>query len=611
MKKHTTFLLVLVFLFSFNLKGQTGIDVPSMHKTDSLIKLFMQTWSIPGGTVAISKNGKLIYNRGFGFADQAGTEAMQPYHLLRIASNSKAITSIAIMKLVENGQLSLGDTVFGNGKILSKPYYLNAITDNRIYNITVKQLLEHTAGWDRDISCDGYPGCDPISFPLHLTSVMGEANPVGDSTLIKFLLTKGLNYAPGATYAYSNIGYLVLAKVIEQKAGMKYDAYVSSIIMQPLGLCDMHLGKNLLADKQEREGEYNSPYTTQSCYGNGATVPWQYGGWNLEAMNAHGGWISTTADYVRMILAVDGYSSVPDILNAGSVTAMTTPSSANANYAKGWSVNSSGNWWHMGALDGTSSFMCRTSGGYTWAFHFNSRGNNSNAFWNALDALPWNCIASTTSFPTHDLFAPATQASNLSGSRTSSTTVHLSWTPGSGNMQTVIATENNSWKSFPLDGTSYTGNATYGSGPNLGNNTYVVYSGSSTSVDVTGLNPAKTYQFTVLEGYNNTTTGGNSVYKYGCRSNVSINMSAATVATTGTGNEYTSLYPIPAIKEVTVENSDPSLNGTRAVLLNMSGSVVMSMILQKGKNKLSIWGLPSGVYYLKLVNGSGLKVLKQ
>jgi hypothetical protein len=60
-----------------------------------------------------------------------------------------------------------------------------------------------------------------------------------------------------------------------------------------------------------------------------------------------------------------------------------------------------------------------------------------------------------------------------------------------------------------------------------------------------------------------------------------------------------------------VENSDPSLNGTRAVLLNMSGSVVMSMTLQKGKNKLSIWGLPSGVYYLKLVNGSGLKVLKQ
>ena len=610
MKKNATLLLVLVLLLSTNIGAQTGIDVPSMHKTDSLIKLFMQTWSIPGGTVAISKSGRLIYNRAFGFADQAGTETMQPYHLQRIASNSKAITGIAILKLIENGQLGLNDTVFGSGKILSQAYYLNAITDSRIYKITVKELLEHTAGWDRDISCDGYPGCDPISFPLHVTSVMSEGNPVGDSTLIKFLLTKGLNYVPGSTYAYSNIGYLVLAKVIEQKTGMKYDAYVSSIIMQPLGLCDMHLGKNLLVDKQERESEYNSTYTTLSCYGNGATVPWQYGGWNLEAMNAHGGWISTSADYVRMILAVDGFSTVPDILNSGSITTMTTGSSANTSYAKGWSVNTAGNWWHTGALDGTATFMARTSGGYTWAFHFNSRSSSSNAFWSALDDLPWNCLASTTTFPTHDLFAPATQASNLSASRTNSTTVHLSWTAGSGNMQTVIATESSSWKSFPLDGTSYTGNATYGSGPSLGNNTYVVYSGTGTSVDVTGLNPAKTYQFTVLEGYNNSTTGSNAVYKYGCRNNVKVNMSATSVATSGiTG--YTALYPSPATKEVTVENTDPALNGTKAVLLDMSGSVVTTMTLQKGKNKLFIWGLPPGIYYLKLVNGGGLKVVKQ
>src|SRR5690606_15242725 len=150
------------------------------------------------------------------------------YHLYRIASVSKPITGIAIMKLVENNQLSLSDTVFGSNRIITDPYYLNAITDSRIYNITDKQLLEHTAGWDRNIPCDGKTHCDPIGFPLHVTATLGEPNPVGDSALIKFLITKGLNYTPGATYAYSNIGYLVLGKIIEKKTGMKYEEYVKS-----------------------------------------------------------------------------------------------------------------------------------------------------------------------------------------------------------------------------------------------------------------------------------------------------------------------------------------------------------------------------------------------
>src|ERR1043165_2357921 len=163
MKRASTLLLCIAF--ALQCAGQTGIDVVSMRKCDTIIRTFMQTWSIPGATVSITKDGRLIYNRAFGYADQAGMEAMQPYHLLRIASNSKAITAIAILKLIEIGQLGLNDTVFGPTRILRQPYYLNAITDSRIYNMTVKQLLEHTGGWDRDISCDGYAGCDPIGFP--------------------------------------------------------------------------------------------------------------------------------------------------------------------------------------------------------------------------------------------------------------------------------------------------------------------------------------------------------------------------------------------------------------------------------------------------------------
>ena len=576
-----------------------------------MIQKFMQDYSIPGGTVAITKDGRLIYNRAFGYADAAHNEPTQPYHIFRIASNSKAITSIAVMKLIEGGQLGLNDTVFGANRILTQPYYLNAITDNRIYSITVKQLLEHTAGWDRDINCDGYSGCDPIGFPTHVASVLGEANPVGDSSMIKFLLQKGLNYAPGATYAYSNVGYLILGKVIEKKTGMKYEAYVSSVIMQPLGLCDMHLGKNLLADKQEREGEYIAAATTVSCYGTGQQVPWQYGGFNLEAMNAHGQWISSSEDYVRMILAVDGFSTVPDILSPASIITMTTPSSANAGYAKGWSVNQYNNWWHTGALDGTSTFMARTAGGYTWAFHFNSRSNNSNAYWSALDALPWNCLAATATFPSYNLFAPSQQAGALAVSKTGATTVHLSWTNGNGNTRLVVAREAAGWKRFPVAGTDYTASSTYGSGQDVGNNTYVVYNGTGTTVDVSGLDPAKTYYFSIFEGTKSAATGNYSVYKYGCRPSASINMMATAVESVqGQGMLQASPNPVTG-GILTIENNRNSLTGQAAILTDITGRTLQTIRIGYGSQRVDVSMLASGVYFLRLADGSALKILKQ
>ena len=84
----------------------------------------------------------------------------------------------------------------------------------------------------------------------------GTSNPVSKFAHIKFLLEKGLDFAPGTGYNYSNIGFLILGCVIEQLSGMPYETYVQNNILAPLGIFDMHIGKNLLSEKQEREGEY-------------------------------------------------------------------------------------------------------------------------------------------------------------------------------------------------------------------------------------------------------------------------------------------------------------------------------------------------------------------
>jgi CubicO group peptidase (beta-lactamase class C family) len=497
------------------MNAQTGIALDNFNGIDSTINQFIARWKINGGAVAISKNGRLIYNRGFGYADEKKSIRTQPDHLFRIASVSKPITSIAVMKLVESGKLKLSDTVFGEGEILDQPYYTQAINDRRIYSITVQNLLEHTAGWDRNTPYGGFSHCDPPFFPLSVTALENAPNPVGDSTLIKFLLHLPLNNDPGLSFSYSNIGYLVLGKVIEKISGKKYEDFVEKEIFQPLSINDIHLGRNLRENKLEREVEYDSGQLTASCYGDGAMVPWQYGGFNLEAMNSHGGWVATVSDLTRLMLAVDVSSTSPDILSPASINVMTTGSQANASYAKGWSVNARHNRWHTGSLDGTSAFIGMSNNGYTWAFLFNSRADNSMAFWNDLDRLPWNCLPTISDFPGLNLFAPARNVGGITANLGIDGTVELTWTNGNGDGRMIVVSGEPVMTWFPEDGATYSANAEFGEGNAVGEKTYVVYNGTEDHATLKNLDPLKTYFVRGYEYRKNKQTDEMEVYKIG------------------------------------------------------------------------------------------------
>jgi CubicO group peptidase (beta-lactamase class C family) len=502
--------------------AQTGIPVGSMSQCDTKMQTFLDKYQIPGATFAITKNGKLVYMRAFGTADRAGTELTQPYHMFRIASLTKPITSIAIMKLIENGQLSLSDKPFGPGGILNAdPYFANAnITDPRVYDITIQNLLEHSAGWNRYLPMSpsplppypwGFPNSDPIDFPLHVTKTLGEPNPVTRRAMIKFLLQKGLDFTPGTASNYSNIGYLVLGEVIEKKTGLSYESYVKQNIFEPLGIYDIHLGKNLLADKLEREVEYrtNPPLTSLSVYGTGQEVPLEYGGVSVEAMDAHGGWIATSRDLLRLLTAVDGFPSRPDILSATTIQTMTTPSANDVNYAKGWGVNSAKTWWHNGALHGSASIMVRTNTQLTWAIILNGRSLDS-GFLDALDALGWNCVNSIATFPTHDLFdVPTQNASAMNFSNVASNSMTVNWTNGNGNGRVLIMRAGGAPNKFPLDGTEYAANPQ----TDLGDGNYVVYSGTGNNATVSDLNSGTNYQFRLYEYKKSVSTGNYALYQ--------------------------------------------------------------------------------------------------
>jgi len=517
----------LLFLSPIVFNAQTGISNSVSSTCDNLVSSFMSTYNLPGLSIALAKDGKLVYMKGFADSNINGSEPVYPHHLFRIASISKPITSIAIMKLIEDGQLNLSDKVFNAGGLLSShPYLSNAIIiDARYADITVQHLLEHSAGWNRNLNCfpnptPPYPynfnGCDPIVAPLHVTQQVGASNPVNEENMIYFLLEKVLDFTPGTQYQYSNIGYLVLGEIIEEITGVSYEEYVKTNILEPIGACDTHLARNLLVDKQEREMEYiGSGYTNLDIFGNGTYVPWEYGGNSVEAMTAHGGWISTARDLVRILLAIDKFSTKPDILAVSTINSMVAPSVNNPNYAKGWSVNSSNNWWHTGALDGTATFFCRTSGGFTWAVLINKRvtGTNANSFRNDLDNLPWNCIASVSSYPAYDLLAcPTAAADNLVITPLGTNGCSINWQNGNGERRILVGKQSTEVDRFPIDGLSYTANSTFGTGSNLGNGNYVLYDGTANNFNVYGLDYTANYSFRVFEYNQNNNTGNYKLY---------------------------------------------------------------------------------------------------
>ena len=198
----------------------------------------MSNYNIKGASVAVCKDEKLVYARGFGYADFETEESVRPEHLFRIASISKLITAVAVMKLIEEGILSLDDNVFGPGGALPYIEYPE-YSDIRVEKITIRHLLNHTAGWSRKNG-------DPMFEQLYIARKSKVKPPITLDVIIKYVLSKKLDFEPGKTYSYSNLGYAILGEIISLKTGMSYEDYVVFNILEPLGIKDMCIGKSYL-----------------------------------------------------------------------------------------------------------------------------------------------------------------------------------------------------------------------------------------------------------------------------------------------------------------------------------------------------------------------------
>jgi len=392
----------------------TGAAVPGMASYDQAIPELMRKYAIPGGAVAVLRDGKLIYARGFGYADVESKTQVQPDALFRIASVSKPITSAAIMTLVEDGKLRLDDRVAPLIAHLAPAP--GAAVDPRWEQITIRHLLTHTGGWDRDRPNGGF---DPMFRPAIAAAAVGAPAPASAETIIRYMKGMPLNFNPGEKFVYSNFGYAILGRVIERLSGMPYVEYVRARVLQPVGAHRTRSGKTRMRDALAGEVKYylpgepglglTAPLVPSVFPGEGA-APVTYGGFYLEASDASGAWVSSTVDLLRFLSGVDGRANRPDILGAALVAEMTGGGPAlcagACYYAGGWLVRPTqgdATWSHGGSLPGTTGILVRSYHNLSWVALFNARSGTS--FDAELDATLWKALAGVTSFPAHDLFS--------------------------------------------------------------------------------------------------------------------------------------------------------------------------------------------------------------
>jgi CubicO group peptidase (beta-lactamase class C family) len=330
----------------------TGPAQPSLASLDNAMRLHMQARDINAASLCVSKDGGIVLHRGYTWAP-AEFKPTQPCSRFRIASASKPITAIAVMKLLEGNYLvgmkggglqalTLDTPVFQMNGMPDLPAAYGA----KAQDITIRQLLQHRAGWGYDF--------DPLYVDLQVAADSGSNVPLSRQDRINYMMTPSLWPTPGdpgsvgfvnllAASKYSNFGFSLLAELIEVVSNQPYETFVRNEVLAPAGATHTLLGRTsrLLAWSSPDEVTYTSgigaspryyvsdegydplnilnPAVPSVVFGGepGASdPPSAYGRYNIETIDAAGGWVATSDDLVRLLRSFDNYN--PDQPGTGT-----------------------------------------------------------------------------------------------------------------------------------------------------------------------------------------------------------------------------------------------------------------------------------------------------
>lgn len=261
MKKH--FILLLIFAASLQTFAQTiingtpesaGFSSERLKKIDNSMNEWVAKGYMNGGAALIIRNGKIAYHKAFGFNDLDTKEPLQKDGIFRIASQTKAITSVAIMILFDEGKLLLTDPVslyipsYKNQTVMTSfnPADSSYTTVPAKRDITIKDLLTHTSGLG--YAQIGSKEANAIYAKHNITAGLG----VKDRTLLSAMTEMGklpLMHQPGEKFTYG-MNTDLLGCLVEVISGMSLDQFFRTRIFEPLGMKDTYF--NIPASKANR-----------------------------------------------------------------------------------------------------------------------------------------------------------------------------------------------------------------------------------------------------------------------------------------------------------------------------------------------------------------------
>jgi CubicO group peptidase (beta-lactamase class C family) len=256
--KKSLFLLLLLMLTSLKVWSQgntlqiAGIDdienkkfsPERLQRIDKLLQQYIDSGWIKGADALIARNGKIVYYRAFGFADAEQKLKMKTNSIFRIASQTKAITSVAVMMLFEEGKFLLDDPIskyipaFAHPKVLAEfnPKDSTYTTINANREITIRDLLTHTSGID-------YAQIGSNNMKAIYAKAGLQAGFVSDKILladaINKLATLPLAHQPGQRFTYG-LNTDVLGYLVEKVSGESLDRFFKERIFDPLGMNDTY-----------------------------------------------------------------------------------------------------------------------------------------------------------------------------------------------------------------------------------------------------------------------------------------------------------------------------------------------------------------------------------
>lgn len=239
---------------------------------DSLLEYKFPYLHIPSISIAASYRSKIVYARSIGLADPSTNRKATPQTSYRVASNSKMFTATALLQLQEANKLKLDDTV------VSFLPWLKKHTDTRWQQVTVRQLLSHSAGVSRDSSRSGY-----WSFQYPFPTV---------AEMQKVILEDELVYDPNISMKYSNYGFSLLGLVVEKVSDMTYNDYVKKNIVDKAQLNQTAPEYNETMDDDLAVG-----HTGETRYGR--KLPIDHA--STRGLSPATGFVSTPSDMCRFL----------------------------------------------------------------------------------------------------------------------------------------------------------------------------------------------------------------------------------------------------------------------------------------------------------------------